>query len=613
MKDLYSIGIDLGTSNCALTYYEEADTPAQQMRIEQLESPGRLIEPFTLPSALYLPREGEIETEDRRLSWTQADTDQPIVGSWALQHGSLNPERLVSSAKSWLCYGRVHRQEAVLPWGAPAGVPKVSPVQASTLFLNHLRDALSHQLETHELPAETEVTVTVPASFDEVARRLTQEAAGAAHLPQHRLLEEPLAAFYAWISRDESLWREQVAAGDLVLVCDIGGGTSDFSLIAVGDDDGYLSLERIAVGRHLLLGGDNMDLALAFSTKQQLEAEGQEIDHWQLRSLILNAREAKEALLGDTDLESFPVAVASRGASLFSSTVSTQISRAMVDQIILNGFFPECPIDAEPEVKAGLGIQEFGLPYEQDPAVTRHLAQFLRQAKSNLATDERLRSLVPQDLQNDEQPILRPTKVLFNGGIFHSARLRERLLNVLRSWSNHDVDELTGADYDLAVAQGAAYYGKIRRSGKGLRVRSGTARSYYLGIESGMMAIPGYRPPVKGLCIVPQGTEEGQHLSVQNREFALITGQPAEFQLYSSRLRAGDQLGDEIADANRELEPAARLTITLPHESADEQEQRVPVTLDADVEETGGMALYMKHVASDQRWKLEFDLRNYES
>ncbi|MFW7380684.1 MAG: Hsp70 family protein [Oligoflexus sp.] len=606
------VGIDLGTSNCALAYYQEDYPHIQQLAVEQLESPGHIFKRSTLPSAIYLPSEDEISPEDRQLSWPSSEQLSGILGAYAFQHGSLNPERLISSAKSWLCFGQTHRDEAILPWGAGAGIPKMSPVQASAAFLKHLRQALAETTQQQDWPGSGHTVVTVPASFDEIARQLTVQAVQEAELGECTLLEEPLAAFYAWIAQDEKHWREQVEAGDLVLVCDVGGGTCDFSLIAVGDEDGQLQLERIAVGKHLLLGGDNMDLALAYHLQEELKAEGHELDHWQLLSLKLNCRQAKELLLAEPDRPEVALSIASRGSSLFASSISCKLTQELIDRVILEGFFPNTQADEYPMAESSVGLREFGLPYVNDPAISRHLALFLHQAFNNVEQDERLKDLLTTAHMDQELQFMRPTKVLFNGGVFQSQVLRSRVLDVLQSWLEETCHELTGGDFDLAVSRGAAYYARNKRLNQGLRIRSGTSRSYYLGIESGMMAIPGFRPPIKGLCVVPQGTEEGQSLSVEDREFALITGQEAQFQLFSSRLRAGDQVGSIVENAEKELEATARLTITLPADKDHQLGERVPVQLDAEVTETGTMSLFMKHLASEQKWQLEFDLRSYE-
>lgn len=609
------VGIDLGTSNCALAFYAGEEVPVQQLAIEQLEAPGQVLKRSSLPSAIYLPSERELDQSDCLLSWAQDPSESrsdQAIGQWAFQHGSLNPERLIVSAKSWLCFGQAHREDSILPFGAGSQVPKMSPVQASTEYLRHLSNALATELEENSWQDFGHCVVTVPASFDEIARHLTQKAVMDAGL-ECTLLEEPLAAFYGWVAQDEKHWRDQLEAKDLILVADLGGGTSDFSLIATGDQDGDLQLERIAVGRHLLLGGDNMDLALAFHLQVELEEQGHELDHWQLASLKLNCRQAKELLLAEPERDEVAISIASRGSSLFESSISCVLRRELIDRVILDGFFPLTELSEQPEVESSVGLREFGLPYVSDPAVSRHLSLFLSQSYQNVQQDERLAALLSEKQLDHERATLRPSKILFNGGVFRSELLRRRVQDLLSQWFGDEIAELSGAEYELSVAKGAAYYARAKRLNQGLRIRSGTSHSYYLGIEAGGMAIPGFKAPIKGLCIIPQATEEGQYLPLEDKEFALITGQPAQFMLFSSRLRAGDELGSMVGDAEKDLELSARLSITLPADEEHELGQRVPVRLDAEVTETGTLALYMKQVASDQKWQLEFDLRTYES
>lgn len=345
-KTSYDIGIDLGTSNCALAYHVAEENPVisqepkftiEQLKIAQLESPGSVIKRYTLPSAIYLPRPGEVEDRELNLPWSNLSGEslhpQPgdaifATGRWALQHGSLNPDRIIVSAKSWLCFDQVPREDAILPWQSSEEAIKSSPVKISQYLLEHLLDAASFEWDEPDLKEKANLVITVPASFDEIARTLTIRAAHNAGIKNVTLLEEPLAAFYAWVGKDQSHWRDQIESNDLILVCDVGGGTSDFSLISAQEDNHrQLQLERVSVGKHLLLGGDNIDLALAYTLRSKLELEGHSVDQWQMESLRLAAREAKEQLLTRHDLDEIPIAVASRGSSLFASSLSTSFKK----------------------------------------------------------------------------------------------------------------------------------------------------------------------------------------------------------------------------------------------------------------------------------------------
>src|SRR6202011_3654299 len=413
--------------------------------------------------------------------------------------------------------------------------------------------------------AEGQVVLTVPASFDEIARTLTAAAADAAGFGQVVLLEEPQAAFYAWTAQAGSNWRNQGNRGDIVLVCDVGGGTADFSLIAISEKDGNLEVERISVGEHILLGGDNMDLALAYTLKAQLETAGKSIDSWQFLALMHGAAMAKVNLCTDLSIEQSPVAVPSRGSSLLAKTVSTKLNRATLEQVILEGFFPLTKVTDLPREFRSTGLQEFGLPYASDPVISKHLARFLTRSLINVKASEGLTSLVKSRPEALEGEYLKPTAVLFNGGVFNAAPIRKRVLDLLISWGKGaPVRELAGFQPDPALAKGAALYGRNRATGQGIRIKAGTARSYYIGLESSMPAVPGFKPPIQALCVVPQGMQEGSEILIEGRDFGLLTGHPAEFRFYSSAVRGGDQPGQILPDAARDLEESSLLEINMP-------------------------------------------------
>lgn len=610
----YTVGIDLGTSNSALAFAGTAGGGIEFLEIEQIESPGQIARHATLPSALYIPHEGEVQPNEVHLPWEEAVNQSAICGTWARLRGMQVPDRYIASAKSWLGYGNINPREKILPWKSDIPFGKHSPVEVSKRLLEHLRFAFEHNRALHDEAvslSECHTVVTVPASFDEIARNLTYEAARDAGLNQVTLLEEPLAAFYAWIAQSKDQWRDAVEPGDLILVCDIGGGTTDFSLVAISEENGQLKLERISVGEHLLLGGDNMDLALAYHLKSQIELQGAQLDHWQFLGLVNSARHAKEILLSNADVDAVPVSIAGRGSSLFAQTISTTLQREAVSSLLLQGYFPLTNVDQLPVKKGAVGIREFGLAYETEAAVTKHLAKFLKRSRQNIESNDSLKKLVSARL-NEDTDFLAPTAVLFNGGVFKAKVLRERIIDVLGYWNqNQPPKELAGSNFDLAVAYGAAYYGKMKASGEGIRIRSGTAKSYYIGLETPMPAVPGFEPPVKGLCLVPQGTEEGSEIFLEDEQFGLVVGEPVEFRFFSSDVRAGDAVGTYVNDAEHNLEESARLSVTLP---ADEVEveigEVVPVKLDAVVTEVGTLQLFMKHVSSNKKWNLEFDVRS---
>jgi len=444
--------------------------------------------------------------------------------------------------------------------------------------------------------------LTVPASFDAAARECTVEAALAAGLDQLTLLEEPQAAFYAWLDQRGEAWRTDLRVGDLVLVVDVGGGTTDFAAILLGEQDGSLEPRRVAVGQHLLLGGDNMDLALAHLVRQKLEAQGSAIDAWQLTALTHAAREAKEALLSPAAPESVNVVVPSRGSQLLGGSLRSTLTRAEVERYVLDGFFPAVPWQQEPRQRARTALRQRGLPYAEDPAITTQLAAFLRGHAG--VQGEGARQL----------GLLAPSHVLFNGGVFRSELLRQRLLDTLNSWlaalGAPPARALPNADYDLAVARGASYYGLVRR-GRGIRVRGGTAQAFYVGIESPMPAVPGVEPPINALCVAPFGMEEGSRVVLPQAELAVVVGESVTFRFFGSSTRREDAAGTLLESPERELEELAPISITLPAQGRSAGDL-VGVTLEALITEVGTLALFARPLeprVADEHWKVELSVR----
>ncbi len=482
----------------------------------------------------------------------------------------------------------------------------VSPLEASTLYLRHLSEAwdslIAADVPEKRLEAQ-DIILTVPASFDAVARELTVEAARAAGLEHLTLLEEPQAAFYSWIQASTDQWRQEVEVGDVVLVCDIGGGTTDFTLIAVGEESGQLTLTRAAVGDHILLGGDNMDLALAHTLAQRFQERGTKLDAGQMLMLWHACRRAKETLFADPGLSATPVTVLGRGSRVVGNVLKTELGRSELEAVLVDGFFPECPVDAEPRQERVSGLQELGLPYASDPAVTKHLAHFLTRNAEVLAQQQR-----PSRRSKKKNAL--PTAVLFNGGVFKAEPLRERLVAILNQWAKGAGSPapkvLKGTDLDLAVARGAAYYGMVRR-GRGVRIRGGTARSYYVGVASSLPAVPGSAPPIKALCVVPFGMEEGTEADVPGQQFGLVVGVPADFRFLGSSVRRGDSVGVLVEDWEGEIEELSPLTTTL--EAPGAEGQTVPVHLHSKVTEVGTLELWCLSANGKKRWKLEFNVR----
>jgi molecular chaperone DnaK (HSP70) len=608
----YAIGIDLGTTHSALAYVDldlsEGEEVALHVKdVAQHVGVGQIEDKKLLPSFLYLPHPGELAPGALALPW-KADLSF-TVGELARQLGAKTPMRLVSSAKSWLGHGGVDRRAPILPPKAmqdEGDIPRVSPLEASTRYLAHLRDAWDHAHPEAPLAAQ-EVVLTVPASFDPGARELTSEAARLAGLEHAVLLEEPQAALYAWVQRSGGGWRKQVRLGDVILVVDLGGGTSDMSLIAVTEEGGNLALSRVAVGEHILLGGDNMDLALAAFVQRKLEEQGHKLDAWQLGALVHACRGAKEALLSDGAPEAAPIVVPTRGSKLIGGSIRTELRANEIAELLVEGFFPVVASGDRPLSRPRTGLRALGLPYAQDAAITRHLAAFL--GKQIDATED-LAGFVAQ-----KGSFLHPTAVLFNGGVLKAPALARRILEVLKQWLEADgappARLLEGADLDLAVARGAAYYAYVRR-GKGVRIRGGTAKSYYVGIESSMPAVPGMEPPLSALCIAPFGMEEGTQAEAAPQELGLVVGEPVSFRFFESATRRDDRPG-AVVDRVEQLEELPSIEATLPptaepgagHRSGDV----VPVRLQAAVTELGTLRLEAIGNRAAERWKIELDVR----
>ncbi|WP_435010418.1 Hsp70 family protein [Tundrisphaera lichenicola] len=595
----FVVGIDLGTTNSSLAYAEPGEDPEappqiKSMPIPQVVGTGDVGDRPVLPSFLYLPSAKEFASGALGLPWSSSE--DRVVGTFARDHGAKVPGRLVSSAKSWLSHAGVDRKGAILPWAGAEDVTRISPLDASTAYLTHLRDAWNHSIASKAADRleNQDVYLTVPASFDAAARELTVEAARAAGLQNVTLLEEPQAAFYAWIAAQGDQWRKRVKVGDLLLVCDVGGGTTDFTLIAVTDQGGDLALTRLAVGEHILLGGDNMDLALAHAVGATLPNGMDGLDPVQRVALGHACRAAKETLFANPGKSSAPVAVLGRGSKVIGGSIKTELTRETLHSALLDGFFPPCaPTDA-PNRGRRVGLTEIGLPYASDPAITRHLARFLGRQAGSLHT---------------EGSSVRPSAVLFNGGVFKADELRNRVVQVLSDWGGSPVPSLETEDLDLAVALGAAYYGLVRR-GQGIRIRGGVPRAYYVGVETSAPAVPGVRPPIKALCVVKMGMEEGTEADVPGPEFGLVVGEPAEFRFLGSTTRREDAPG-AILDRwlPEDLQELAPLETALVTEDGAEEGDTVPVRLHAHVTEVGTLELWCNSTRDDRRWKLEYNVR----
>ena len=599
----YIVGIDLGTTNTAMAYVDTAVEDERQVRvfpIPQLVAAGEIAELPVLPSFVYLPGPEDVMPDLLRLPWQDRAPDL-AVGAFARDMAALQPAKVVASAKSWLCYEGIDRREACLPFSRVAPPRRISPVTASRLYLEHLRDAWNAAMaagdESCRLENQT-VMLTVPASFDAVARELTVEAAAEAGL-NVRLLEEPQAAFYAWLHGQGDAWRDHVSDGDTILVCDVGGGTTDFSLIAVLDQDGDLGLQRIAVGEHTLLGGDNMDLTLAYGMAAKIKQEqGLDLDPYQLAALTHACRAAKEKL-GAGEPQPQSVSILGRGSGVVAGTITTRMTPEDMQSLLLDGFFPSCELTDAPAERRRIGLRTFGLEYAADPGLTRHLAGFINRHSFRDAAGN---------------PML-PTAVLFNGGVTKSETFQRRIVDVLNAWnaaSGRHTAILRQDDADLSVAFGAAWYATVQREG-GVRIKAGSARSYYLGIESSLPAVPGFPPPLEALCVVSFGLEEGSSVDIDAEGMGLIVGEPTEFRFFSSTVRQEDAVGTVLRqwrdDELEELPPLVA-ELPVPEQEASSIGTLVPVHLRTELTDIGTLQLWCDDArGTGKSWKLEFELR----
>ena len=577
----YFIGIDLGTTHSAVFYAAHGeDSALKQLLIPQLSAPGRVEERPLLPSFAYFPHATEFLESDRQLPWGKVDV---IVGALARELGAKSQGRMAQSAKSWLCHSRVKADEHVLPVDALEEVNKVSPAEVTQWYIEHLVNAWNHQFPDAPM-ADQQVVITVPASFDPAARAITEAAARDAGL-QARLIEEPLAAFYAWLA-DQPKWTESLAVDDHILVVDVGGGTTDLSLIQAVDQEGSLGLERVAVGRHILLGGDNMDMALTYHVAGQLAQQGTQLEAWQISGLTQACREAKERLLGNAQLHEATVVVPSRGRSLFNNSIKATLTQDDVQQQLLAGFFPEVTLGERAQAAQRSGFAAINLDYEADPAITRHISEFLASVE------------------------VVPNKVLLNGGVFNAQPIRDLLEQRLEQMlgEHTELKMLTPAHLDHAVAKGAAFYEKVQQEG-GVKVKSGLAANYYIGVASPMPAIPGMAPPVDALCVAPFGLEEGSAEQLLPNEFSLVVGETVTFRFFQSQTAEADSLGKVISSfgvpALTELSPLA-ISLDAGHYSEGDM---VRVVLSSRVTELGLLLLQAHDVNSDLTWTIEFQVR----
>jgi molecular chaperone DnaK (HSP70) len=611
----YLIGIDLGTTNSAVAYVDTEEaiagaTPAiHTFAVEQLIAEGELGSLSTLPSFLYFASETDAPGS-LRLPWEE--NPKYIAGYFAREQGALVPGRQVNSAKSWLCHDAVDRTARILPWGAEQPDQTCSPVEASTRYLAHLRDAWNHKMAAvnEELRFERqEIVLTVPASFDEEARELTVKAARDAGLVNLTLLEEPQAAFYAWIVTHRRSLKRYLKDGDLALICDVGGGTTDFSLIRVQIVKGEIRFERIAIGEHLLLGGDNVDLALSHRVIEKLG--NPKLSLRQQNALRRACCGAKEKLLADGRLKRMPISVLGEGRALVGAALSSELTREEVEETVVAGFLPLTASGDLPPHTRRTGLRELGLPYASEPAITKHLAEFLTRAGIDCGMRNAEFSNSQSTIGNPQAPMVRPDAVLFNGGFFIPPITRERIVETIAGWFDMKGGQwrpkvLSNEAPECAVAVGAAYYGHVRKSG-GLRISGGSARAYYVGVQTGAQIAEGR---IQTVCVLPRGTEEGTTLDLESREFMALANRPVSFTLYSSTT-GHDVQGSVVTLNEDDVHRHSPLITTLRYGKKSRQVE-LAVHLITQFTEVGTLELWCESIKSEHRWRLQFQLRGFE-
>src|SRR5215472_937261 len=607
-RSRYLIGIDLGTTNCALAYVDNMESvnganasAIRRFDIAQLTGPGEVRTLPLLPASLYFPTDDEISSGSVNLPWQERPT--AIVGMMARDQGALVPGRQVSSAKSWLCQSAIDRTADMLPRDAEPPEPMISPVEASARYLTHLRTAWKdakggESADPQELLENQEIVLTVPASFDEEARELTVEAARHAGLRKLTLLEEPLAAFYAWMARNQDVLKRHLQDGELVLICDIGGGTSDFSLVQAHMQGESVEFERTAIGEHLLLGGENLDLALALRIEQKLNAK---LSLRQRHALRVSCAAAKERLLSEEGVDRLPINILGGGRSVVGQMLSSELLRDEVTETITKGFLPLTAPGEMPRRSHAAGLREIGLPYATDPAITKHLAMFLKQAALMMGAKGN-----QQHDQENRRPMAKPDAVLFNGGFCVPTVVRERITEAISRWfddgSAWRPKILSNEAMSSAVAVGAAYYARVKR-GAGLRVEAGCASTYYIGLRS--------EQGIKGLCVLPSGTNEGTTLPLLDHKFVVVANRPVSFHLYSSTIR--HTAHGAIVDLDAEEVHRHAPLVTLLRYGKKLNQMELAVRLSASFTEVGTLELWCESTNSPHRWRLQFELRREAS
>ncbi len=600
----FIIGVDLGTTNSAVAFVDltrvSKNRSIELLEIPQLVAAGEVAARRVLPSFLYLPGAYELPPDSTRLPWAENTTE--VVGEFAREQGALVPGRLVASAKSWLAHGGVDRTAGILPWGTTDSERKISPVEASSSYLKHIREVWNARMAqgrdgyTFE---EQLIILTVPASFDEVARELTVAAAEAAGIPRVILVEEPLAAFYCWLFSHESDWQEKMQAGQLIWVCDVGGGTTDFTIIAIREGEKGLRFDRLAVGDHLMLGGDNMDFALGRHLEKLLLGQPGKLDSKRWYQLCHQCRKAKETLLGGDDHGKANIVVTGSGRKLIAGTLKGELTADEVSRVVLEGFFPPVMLNESVETDRIKGLTEWGLPYVKEPAITRHLALFWK----------RFQKLLQEET---EREIPYPDFILYNGGALAPAAIRDRLTEVVGDWFQDGAgkgfrpEELENPNPDLAVAMGAAYYGLVRL-GAGIRVGAGSPRAYYVEV-AGHDTSEMPETARQAVCLVPRGTEEGFETQLETPAFEVVANQPVLFQLFSSSTRLGDRLGDVVGLAQEDISifPPVRTVLRFGKKA---ETRKLPVYLAVRLTEVGTLELWCRSRQTHHRWQLQFDVR----
>lgn len=591
-----SIGIDLGTSNISVALGETAYAEINNFSIRQLSNLENCCSKELLPTSMYIPTLEESHKKLDALGWLYNLDQQIIIGEFAKEQEFIKPDRCIKSAKSWFTNAHSDPFLEVLPYQSESVDNKISPYIAVKLYLEHIYKNLHHNSILSERE-EIKTVITVPSCLNELTRTILYNMATDTGFENITLLEEPLAAFYSWISDAKSDWSNQILPGDIILVCDIGAGTTDFCLIAVNEENEKISLERISTGDHIVLGGDNMDEEIAKQIKEDLSRKGITLDDWQFQSLLYHSREAKEYLLTEGHRDEYRISIPSRSSDIFDKTITTVVTKKFIESVILDGFTSFTDISDFPKTFRG---------ENSDLAIGRHLAKFLTDSLENIISNNELASRIKNIDNIKKKKAIFPTAILFNGGVSNASPIRKRIKEILQTWNDQNrIMELTGGNLSHSVSRGAASFGLQLLNNDIRKIKAGTSRSYYLGVEIPSISKSSTLPQLIGICLIPQNTQEDTLLELSDKKFAVLPNQTIELKLLSSATRGGDKFGDIVKSARRDLQEVALLKTKIEMLDSDINNKKpILTTISSVITKAGTVQFWLNSLETDRKWKL---------